>query len=385
MASPHIVYFGQTPDQGTGSPINLLRHLRRIAAKGCKVSIVGENGQSTQSCDAEGWPVHHLSLRKPWWPPFRPDNPLLRRIRMHLWTGECCGFLPEAPQGVLTYLSLYSELHSEVATHYARRCGAPLSVLVYDYPPDFPGFENVDTTALLKRQNWILQNAHQVWFVSPELADKYDLPDSKKDVLMPIPDGQATPACWKPKFAEKPLIVYAGYSYPAQIPLFRALGRAIHEAGGQLLILSRKTPELEELCRTEPVECRDLFPTNREALDFVSSQAAALLVSYAETVDVMPWITTSFPSKFVEFSHTGLPTLIVAPEESSIGHWAKNRAFPDYLDGQQLDAVPAFVQALKNEAAWNEKSARVTHFAKTEFNPDLIQAELESRLTLTPF
>lgn len=379
MTAPHVVYFGQTPDMGTGSPIIMLRHLRRLAANGWKVSIVGESGQSTDN--AEGWPMFHLSLRKPWWPPFRPENKLLRGIRMHLWAKECASFFEEPPQAVLTYLSLYSELHSEVATHYARLCGAPLSVIVHDYPPDFPEFPKEKTAAVLRRNQWILQNARQNWFVSPELADKYELPPEKKDVLIPIPEGCATPARWKPEFAQKPRIIYAGYSYPAQIPLFRKLARALDAAGGRLLILSRKTPELEALCATEPVEHHELFATNREALDFVRSTAAALLVSYCEQTEEMPWITTSFPSKFAEFSHTGLPTLVVAPETSAIGAWAARNDYPDFFNPAQLRLVPAFVEALKTEAAWNQKSQTVTRFAETEFNPDVIHAALETKLT----
>jgi len=381
MTAPKIVYFGQTPDLGTGSPITILRHLQRLTAHGWKVSIVGESGQSSQTRDAEGWPFFHLSLRKPWWPPFRPENRLLRKIRMHLWAGECAAFFAHPPQAILTYLSLHSELHSEVAAHYALQCGAPLSVIVHDYPPDFPSFQQEKVKTVLRRQHWILNNAQHVWFVSPELAAKYDIPNHKKNVLMPMPEGCATPARWKPEIARKPLIVYAGHSYPVQIPVFRKLGRAIDEAGGRLLILSRKTPEIEELCRTEPVESRDLFPTNREALDFVSSTAAALLVSYSETLEEMPWTATSFPSKFVEFSHTGLPTLIVAPERSSIGNWARVRNYPDFFEATQLDSVRAFVEDLKNEAAWSKKSALVTRFAQTEFNPSVIEAQLESKLT----
>ena len=379
MTSPHVVYFGQTPDLGTGSPIILLRHLRRLAAHGWRVSVVGESGQSAQN--TEGWPLFHLSLRKVWWPPFRPDNALLRSVRMRLWAGECAGFFEQSPQAVLTYMSLYSELHSEVAAHYALRCGAPLSVIVHDYPPDFPEFPRQNVEAVLRRQHWILRNAHQIWFVSPELADQYDIPASKKNVLAPIPEGCASPARWRVAFAQRPLLVYAGYSYPVQIPLFRKLARAIDAAGGRLLILSRKTPELEALCATEPVERRDLFATNREALEFVSTSAAALLVSYCERVEEMPWITTSFPSKFAEFSHTGLPTLLVAPQKSALGGWARRQNYPDYLDADQLHSVAAFVEDLKNEAAWNKKSQLVTRFAQTEFNPDVIQAALESKLT----
>ena len=381
MASPHVVYFGQTPDFGTGSPIIMLRHLRRLTANGWKISVIGESGQSAQSSNAEGWPLFHLSLRKAWWPPFRPDNAFLRKVRMQLWARECAGFFDRPPQAVLTYMSLYSELHSEVAAHYARHCGAPLTVIVHDYPPDFPEFPRQNVEAVLRRQHWILRNAQQIWFVSPELADKYDIPAEKKNVLAPIPEGCAAKSRWRADFAQRPLLVYAGYSYPAQIPLFRKLARAIDAAGGRLLILSRKTPELEALCATEPVERRDLFATNGEAFDFVSSTAAALLVSYCEHEEEMPWITTSFPSKFVEFSHTGLPTLLVAPEQSAIGAWARRNHYADFLNADQLGSVGAFVEALKDESAWLGKSHNVTHLAQTEFNPAVIHAALESKLT----
>ena len=380
MSAPRIVYFGQTPGQGTGSPVILLRHLQRLANQGWGVSVVGERG----TAPAEAWPFFQLSLRKAWWPPFRPANPLLRALRMRLWARECAGFFATPPQAIITYLSLHSELLSEVAAHYARLSGVPLTVIVHDYPPDFPGFQKQNAPPLLRRQNWILAQAQQTWFVSPELADCYNVPEPKKQVLMPIPEGCATPVCWNPDFAKQPVIVYAGYIYPAQMPLFSQLARTIDEAGGRLLLLSKKTPDLEKLCRREPVESHDLFPTNREALDYVSSRAAALLVSYSENAADMPWITTSFPSKLVEFAHTGLPTLIVAPKTSAIAHWARQRNYPDCLALDQLDAVRTFVEALKNRAAWSEKSDRVTRLAQGEFNPDVIQQALESSLTGTP-
>ncbi|XHR30182.1 MAG: hypothetical protein ACFUZC_06405 [Chthoniobacteraceae bacterium] len=377
MDSPRLVYFGQTPDQGTGSPVILLRHLRRLAAGGWRIELVTEDGQSDAL--AEKWPIHHLSLRKPWWPPFRAGNRFLRSLRMRLWAGECARFFPEAPQAIVSYLSLYSEMHSEVAAHYARRCSAPLTLIIHDYPPDFPGFDRRQTAPMLRRSEWILKQAHQLWFVSPELADQYDVPASKKHVLPPIPEGVAERARWRAENA-RPLIVYAGFAYPAQMPLFARLARVIAAAGGRLLILSRSTPELCALCEAEPVEHRDLFPTNREALDFITRNASAVLVSYSERVEEMPWTRTSFPSKFVEFSQTGLPALLVAPRETALGQWATRNAYPDFYAPERIENAAAFVEALKTERGWAEKSANSSHFAETEFNPDVIQSAFEAGL-----
>lgn len=357
----------------------MLRHLQRLSAKGWRISILGENCGEDSRRTLHGWKLFHLSLRKKWWPPFRPENPLLRKMRMKLWASECEEFFKRPPQAILSYLSLHSEIPSEVAAHYASQCGAPLSVIVHDYPPDFPGFQSHNTRAVLRRQNWILNRAQHVWFASPELAACYDVPPEKINILTPIPEGNTIQSPWKA--TQQPLIVYAGFCYPAQMPLFRKLAHAIHDAGGKLLILSRKTPELDELCRTEPVERRDLFPKNHQAFEFVSSHASALLVSYCEDIKNMPWIATSYPSKFAEFSHTGLPSLIVAPKESAIGKWAIKHDYPDFFPPERLDSIPSFVQDLKNETAWKKKSDSVIHLAKTEFHPDVIQAQLESKLT----
>ncbi|MDD5348910.1 MAG: hypothetical protein PHQ12_01745 [Chthoniobacteraceae bacterium] len=380
MSAPHIVYFGQTPGQGTGSPIILLRHLRRLAAHGWKVSLVAESGQSTEVAETEGWPVFHLSLRKPWWPPFRPENRLSRAVRMRLWAAECGGFFPEPPRAVLTYLGLHSTLHSEAAARYARRCGAPLTVLVHDYPPAFPDFSPEDVPSVLRRQLAVLREARQVWFASPQLAARYPLPPERSGVLIPIPEGGGEAVRWSPTFAESPLIVYAGAVYPAQFPLFRALARAFHAAGARLLLLARRTPGLDALCAAEPVERRDLFPTNAQALAFLRAEAAAVLASYCERVEEMPWIATSFPSKFAEFTHLGLPLLLAAPAESAIGLWAAQNGYPDFLPAAEPRALAAFVEALKTEAAWNKKAAATAHFAQTAFDPDAIQAAFEAKL-----
>lgn len=381
MSAPHLVYFGQTPGQGTGSPIILLRHLRRLAAHGWRVSIVAESGQASGECEAEGWPVHHLSLRKPWWPPFRPENRLSRAVRMRLWAAECSGFFPERPRAVLAYLGIHSTLHAEAAACYARRCGAPLTVVVHDYPPDFPDFPPEHAAAVLRRQHAVLNDAHRVWFASPQLAACYKLPPGRGGILIPIPEGgEGVSPRWNPAFANAPLIVYAGAVYPAQIPLFRALARAFHAAGARLLLLARRTPELDALCASAPVERRDLFPTNAEALAFLRGEAAALLASYCEHVEEMPWIATSFPSKFAEFTHLGLPLLLAAPADSAVGLWATRSAYPDFLAAPEPTALAAFVEALKARDTWDKKAAQSLHFAQTDFDPDAIQSAFEANL-----
>ena len=81
------------------------------------------------------------------------------------------------------------------------------------------------------------------------------------------------------------------------------------------------------------------FATNHEALAHLAADAAAVLVSYADAVADMPWSATSFPSKFVEYCHLGLPVAVVAPAGAAISRWAHRVRFPHAFDPVELDRL----------------------------------------------
>ena len=366
--------------EGAGSAIIVYRHLRRLSAKGWRITVVSDWGQELKYCEQEGWPVFHLPHRKPWWPPYNPTNPLLRGIRHWLWAGECDRFLKGVrPDAVFTYLSAFTSFMSQVALAYSRRYRLPLSLIAHDDPACFA--QTPETGAEMRRTyQAIVGRAHRNWFASPELAAIYDLPDSKRTTLPPIPDGFEASPDWKPEFAASPLVVYAGNYWPAQLPLLARMARETAAAGGRLMLLVKKNPEVEALCREEPVLWREPFHENREALAFLAENAAGLLVSYTETSDAMPWIRSSFPSKLIEYTHLGLPIMIYAPADSAVAGWARMRDFMDYATPQTPGAVAGFVESLKSREAWHRKAAFSRKFAAAEFDPVRIQDAFESGL-----
>ena len=366
--------------EGAGSAIIVFRHLRRLAAKGWRITVVSDWGQELKYCEQEGWPVFHLTHRKPWWPPYKPANPLLRGIRHWLWAGECDRFLNGVrPDAVFTYLSAFTGFMSQVALAYARRYRLPLSLIAHDDPACFA---ETPAVGMEKRRSYqaIVGGAHRNWFASPELAAIYDLPDSKRTTLPPIPDGFAASPDWKPEFAASPLVVYAGNYWPAQLPLLARMARETTAAGGRLMLLVKNSPDVEALCRNEPVVWREPFRENREALAFLAENAAGLLVSYTESSDEMPWIRSSFPSKLIEYTHLGLPIMIYAPADSAVASWARKREFADYATPQTSGAVKSFVEALKSQETWRRKAAFSQKFAATEFDPVRIQEAFEAGL-----
>ena len=377
-----VVYFGQTPGQGTGSPINMLRHLRRFTDAGWDVLVVSEWGKPVTLYSMEGWQVYDLPYRRCWWPPYRPDSKLLRDARVTLWAKECRrAFSDRKPHAIVTYLSYHSELMSEIAAQYSIEANIPLTVIVYD---DAMAFDNGvapdERKQADKRFRWILQQARQNWFVSGQLAEAYGFSPDPSRVLMPIPEGICKQVVWRAEFSGRPVLIYAGFIYDQQYPLLRRLGQAIEKAGGQFLILSQETPNVRKLCAESTILFRRLLPTNREALEFVGKHAAGFVAAYSDRIDDMPWTRSSFPSKVVEFGHLGLPILLVSPPECAVYTWSQERNLPFNLRPEELGRVVEFVTALKDPVQWEALAKPIRSLALTEFNPDVIQERLVKHL-----
>jgi hypothetical protein len=298
---------------------------------------------------------------------------------MRLWA-RACGRMLERPTAILTYLGVHSELLSEVAAHYSRAAGVPMSVIVHDDVRALHKGGAAELETLVRRYRWIMQQARQLWFVSRELAEAYGFEAGEHNVLMPMPEGGTPRVQWREEFAARPALVYAGFLYEQQYPLLSRIARSIDRAGGELLLLTRESPALRDLCSREPIKLQPLLPTNRDALDFVGQRAAGFLAAYCERVDDMPWIRSSYPSKVVEFSHLGLPVLFVAPPESAIYKWNAERQVPCNLRPDDEAGVTAFVAALKQRETWERLAQSTRQLADSDFSPEHIQRRMTERL-----
>ena len=375
-----LTYIGQTPAEGTGSPVIILRHLRRLAEHGWKITIIGEQGQNASACERAGWSIKHLPMRRPWWPPFRPQNAFLRSIRTTLLARECQRLNADnPPDAIFGYLAAHADFSPEIAAHLARQTKTPFSLLVHDDATAFGSTEN-EKYHLRKRHGWIIRQAHRCWFVSPELAAEYAVPLAARRVLLPIPEGWTQRAVFSAVRCQYPKIYYAGFIWPPQYPLLAKIARTLSAAGGRLVLLTRETPELKKFLAREPADWVQSFPSNGEALAHLVANAAGLLVSYSETSAEMPWVATSFPSKFVEYSHLGLPCAIVATRDSAIGCWAQREGYPYFYTPTRLDAFQKWATSLKAEDHWRGLASTALALARGPFSPEIIHAQLENAL-----
>ncbi|MES2695355.1 MAG: hypothetical protein V4773_17900 [Verrucomicrobiota bacterium] len=373
-----LVYFGHAPQEGAGSAIIVLRHLRRFAADGWNIRIVADWGQDHALCREAGWPVLTLSHRRTWWPPFNANQRVSRSLRARLWAGEARRWLgANRPDAVLTYLSAFSDTLSIAAVGFARRYSLPLATLVHDDARCFTA--GAEGERAHQRREWIVQHSTKAWFASSQLAGCFSISGRQSGVLPPIPEGTASVPLNRSQ-AKPPLLVYAGNYWPAQLPTLARIATATRAAGGRFLAILKENTEHVALLQAAGAEWMPPFARNVEALNFLRENAAALLVSYADTTADMPWTRTSFPSKFIEYCHLGLPIAIVAPQDTAIAEWAVQRNYPDVFDPRDTTKLSAYISQLGNEQFCNNRMAEVRSFATGEFSAERIHRALESSL-----
>ena len=371
---PNLLYIGENPANATGSPIIVLRHLRRFAADGWSVGVLADYFGDYRECERAGWRVGRLCHRRWWWPPYRERFASLRWIRLRLLALESAALFPP-PDAILCYFAAHSDLSADLATHVARITGAPLHILVHDDATAFPAARGREAH-IREAHERILRAADQCWFASPELADCFPSTATHRRVLYPIPEGFSLRAEWRADFGHAPRVYYAGSLWPEQLPLLGRVASIALAAGARLVLMARESPLVRAWRETAPVEYQPPFPTNREALAHLAAHAAGVVVSYADTVSAMPWCATSFPSKLVEYAHLGLPVAIVAPRDSAVASWVARTRFPHHFEPADAAGLRAWFATLADADAWRERAALSLQLARTEFNPGRIHAQL---------
>jgi hypothetical protein len=375
---PSVLYIGQNPGAGTGSPVIVLRHLRRLAQAGWTVRVVADYGGDYGACRTAGWTVTPLAHRRWWWPPYRQRPAALRWVRLRLLAREVAEAGP-TPDAILAYVASHSDFSARLATHVAEVTGAPLHFLVHDDPTAFPAARGREAR-LWRDYAAILQPADACWFVSPELADRFPALGERRRLLYPIPEGWSQPATWAQRAGGPPRVYYAGHLWPEQLPLLGRVAQRTRAAGGEFVVIARDSAGVQAWCRTTGARWQAPFASNAEVLGHLAAAAAAVVVSYADTIDAMPWCATSFPSKLVEYCHLGLPIAIIAPPGSAVARWARRTGFPAVFPPEDLAPLQAWIAGLKDQRDWEQRAAASLQLARTEFDPERIQAELANAL-----
>jgi hypothetical protein len=338
---------------------------------------------------AATWRCIVLPRRRWWWPPCRTTLTPLHAIRLRLMRREVSRALGgECPDVILTQLYLRFPL---LAAHCSAAWNVPLGVFVFDEREVWE--ENLRERARLALESSVvLQAARRVWAVSEEMRDAYinqagSGGAAKFSVLRPIPQGGVEKgATWNERFARRPVIAYAGSLHDFHLPSLRTVAGALASLNGELLVICDETNAALRALRREcsNVRQQDFLPQD-ELVPFLAREASAALVAYAFDPEAQPWSRCSFPSKFLEFVHSGLPVLLLVPRDTAIHNWAMANGWDGLIDGMDVEAVSVYVKRLTAVDGWCALANQSGAIAGGEFDPARIQKQFEREVELDSY
>ncbi len=209
-----------------------------------------------------------------------------------------------------------------------------------------------------KDSRQVLEQADLGWFVTVELREEYrrrvlGLALDRCRILPPISGAHVfLEICWRPEFAEVTTVAFTGALKSSCHDVFEALMAGMRRSGGRLIMALQKNRlaalQTDMADWEDVISIRPLHPDPTQGLKWVAKNSSCLLVHYSFEEEAEPLSKTIYASKFQEYSHMGLPILVVAPAEIHVGSWAVSRRWPLYLDTLDAERILLTLQKFKD-------------------------------------
>lgn len=378
----HLVYIGSTlPTPGFGSSVVIYRHLKRLSAE-WKVSLLAFDSEREKHNDIpDNWEIITIPQKKWFYPPVKRRLPFSLDIRLHLLSSKYIKKAKkEKPDAILAQLGK----NSLFAKYVSQKLNIPLSVIVHDRWQAWSKYGGADKLMTEELALSVLDHASRVWPVSQEMGDFYKVKDSKKvRVLYPIPEGNRGGFSeWKDEFKINPVIGMAGSFHSPQLDCLKKTADILQKYNGKLLVMTKKN----ELIRGSLSECSNIgykepLPHNSQAIDFLKSNVSGMIISGSIDTKAVGW-DLSFPSRWLEFSHLGVPIIIVSPWGTALSRKAKELKWTGYLEEMETALLEEKIKMLLDKENWEKMADESRCVAMGEFNPSLIQKQFEEELVL---
>jgi hypothetical protein len=355
----------------------LQRHIERFLRDGVAVTVV----TSEQACTSQREQAYDLLLvprRRAWWPPVRAAVPFSVDVRNRLVAAEVCHRLKDhRPTDAIVLL--WGDLAS-LGPFIAEAFSADLHVVIHDQEELW--LDETQGRRVQQRNRRILSEARTVLPVERQQALAYGVPADRITPLYPIPGDILYPAPNLFATRKRPTLVCPGTVHDWHLGILVALGEALAEAGGELVVVaSADLPVSLRLRAALPsVTLVEPFTFNEDVVRFVSDRATAVLVAYAMDEDSQRWGRTSFPSKLLEFARSGVPPVILCPEATALGAWATAHAVPFVWNRLDPAIAREIAARLCNPAEVESAQRNILALRRDEFDPEAIHATLASRV-----
>lgn len=375
----NILYISTiVPKNGIGSWIIALRHLKRLESSGYKITIVIPVSKKHLLEKYPNWKVIILPDRKWWWPPCNFYNKVSLNIRFWLWYKYLQSILNKKYCSVLTIIP---DNIAIFAAYTSKKMGVPLSVIVHD-EWELNATNEKETSFIKHYKNYIFKISKMVWTVSNQMTEKYqNLVGGNINLLYPIPDGKTKFIDWKDSFKGNPILAVAGGFEKDHLNCFIEISNQLKKINGKFLVVRNENNDQVAFNNfvnsCDNLILVDQFDKNTEVIEYIRNHASAFLISF---VGDYKWSELSFPSKFIEFSHIGLPMLIIAPKETPLSEFAKKKNWYSYYDDLNDNRISEFFFNMIDKDKWNIMAEQTRDVALNEFDSDVIQNQFELEL-----
>jgi hypothetical protein len=374
-----IYFVSELPPVNThASSVVFYRHFKRLAEEGFNITWVTDKNSFVKAKDIlpTNWQSIILPNRRWHLPPYRAKGPFQKcRFRYYLQV-----FLKSAGSRtneslVISYIN--GQFLAPFAAYLSHKLNIPLIGFFHDDILELNYFK--DKVTLTKNTMRVLNTCSSVFVVSDQFKLNWPKHADKFKVLYPIPENCELSIERRSKTRDFITFSYSGAIYDEIIPFLFLIAGMINRLNHKLVIIGDKS-------KTEPIQqkfpqcvtCLEFFDTPTEANLFIAENTNWAIVPYPDDIAKMPWISTCYPSKFVQYIQLGIPTIVVAPISSSIGKWCLKHDWPLYLSEYSFDSLQSLLNSTNNETI----KEHLDYWRKHDFNPDKIHEKVKNEISL---
>lgn len=369
----NFLFISETiPVDTHASSVVFHRHFKTLVEKGHKVHILTDkNSYKNRKKELlSQFTIHTIPNRKWYYLPFKPFG-LLQKLRFfdyyHLYAKKI--IQEEKIDKLIGYV--HGNFLTAFTAYVQNKTNLPLISFFHDDTKEL-NFGN-DTKSINDNTEKILKASYKVLIASAAFIENWPKHAHKFVLLYPIPTINKIRADIVSKHVNKH-IGYSGTVYTEIIPALDNFSSFLNELDFKFTIIGNNKQARYLAEKYKKLTYLPLFDTAEEANDFLLNNCNICLIAYPEKVKDMPWIKTCFPSKFIQYCVLGIPTIIIAPEDSALGKWCLANNWLLYSATYNIENI----KTLLNLVSMNKGvTDQVQYFKENIFEPKIIQNQFE--------
>jgi len=375
MTEKRIYFISELPPVNThASSVIFYRHFKKFEEEGYKIIWVTDKNSflKAKTKFPGNWRSILLPNRRWHLPPYKAEGLFQKyRFRYYLHVFLKREQLQIKSSVIISYIN--GQFLAPFAAYLSRELRIPMIGFFHDDILELNFFR--DEITLRKNTTKVLNACRYVFAVSDEFKLTWPNHTDKFQLLYPIPEDYKISGIKRPNISEGMTFAYSGAVYDEIVPFLLLIAEMLNQLSYKLIIVGdkSKTGQIQKKF-PETVTCFDLFDTPSEGNNFIAENADYGIIPYPDEIHKMPWISTCYPSKFIQYTQLHLPTIIIAPPSSAIGKWCRKHQWPLYLSDYDLNSFSALVRSTKSESV----RKHMDYWRNSHFSPDEIHQKVRN-------